>query len=56
MYLYDLIVLIVFIRFTCIYTDLYDYNLMKTDTPVLLFIFLEYVLLFLDDNVDEECE
>ena len=29
---------------------------MNADTLVLLLIFLEYVLLFLDDNVDEECE
>ena len=29
---------------------------MNTETLVLLLIFLEYVLLFLDDNVDEECE
>ena len=29
---------------------------MNSDTLVLLLIFLEYVLLFLDDSVDEECE
>ena len=29
---------------------------MNTDALVLLLIFLEYVLLFLDDNMDEECE
>ena len=29
---------------------------MKIDTLVLLLNILEYVLLFLDDNVDEECE
>ena len=29
---------------------------MKTDTPNVLLIFLEYALLFLDDNADEECE
>ena len=29
---------------------------MNTDRRVLLFIFLEYVPLFLDDNVDKECE
>ena len=29
---------------------------MNTDTLVLLLIFLEYVILPLDDNVDEECE
>ena len=27
---------------------------MNTNTFVLLLIFLEYVLLFLDDNIDEE--
>ena len=27
---------------------------MNTDTLILLFIFLEYTLLFLGDNVDEE--
>ena len=31
-------------------------NLMNTDMPVFLAYFLEYVLLFLDDNVDEEYE
>ena len=30
--------------------------LINTDTLALFFIFLEYVLLFLDDNVDEESE
>ena len=30
-------------------------NCMNTGTHVLLLIFPEYVLLFLDDNVDEEC-
>ena len=29
---------------------------MNANKLVLLLIFLEYVLLFLDDNVDEECE
>ena len=29
---------------------------MKTDTLVFLLIFLEYGLLFVDDNEDEECE
>ena len=29
---------------------------MNTDTHVLLLILLEYVHIFLDDNVDEECE
>ena len=29
---------------------------MNTDTLVLLNMFLEYVLLLLDENVDEECE
>ena len=29
---------------------------MNTGTLVLLLIFLEYALLFLDDNVNEECE
>ena len=29
---------------------------MNRDTLVLLIYFLEYVLLLLDDNVDEECE
>ena len=29
---------------------------MKTDTLVLLLAFLEYVLLFLEDDVDEKCE
>ena len=29
---------------------------MNTDTLLLFSYFLEYVLLFLDDNVDEECE
>ena len=29
---------------------------MNTDTLVLSLIFLEYVLLFLDDNMDEVCE
>ena len=29
---------------------------MNTDTLVLLLIFLEYILLFLDDNVGEECK
>ena len=29
---------------------------MNSDTLVLLLISLEYVLLFLDDSVDEECE
>ena len=29
---------------------------MNTDTLVLFLIFLECVLLFLDDNADEECE
>ena len=29
---------------------------MNTDTLVLLLIFLEYVILPMDDNVDEECE
>ena len=30
--------------------------LMNTDTLFLFSYFLEYVLLFLEDNVDEECE
>ena len=29
---------------------------MNTDIHILLRIFLEYVLLFLDDNVNEKCE
>ena len=29
---------------------------MHTDALILLLSFLEYVLLFLDGNVDEECE
>ena len=29
---------------------------MNTDTLVLLLIFLEYIILPMDDNVDEECE
>ena len=29
---------------------------MNTDTTAILLFFLEYVLLFLDDNEDEECE
>ena len=29
---------------------------MNTETLALLFIFLEYVLSLLDDNVDEKCE
>ena len=29
---------------------------MNTNTVVLLLFFLKYVLLFLEDNVDEECE
>ena len=29
---------------------------MNTDTLAVLLIFLVYILLFLDDNVDEECE
>ena len=29
---------------------------MNTDTLALLLIFLEYVILPMDDNVDEECE
>ena len=29
---------------------------MNTDTLVLLLMFLEYILLFLDDNVGEECK
>ena len=29
---------------------------MNADTFVFLLIFLEHVLLFLDDNVDKECE
>ena len=29
---------------------------MNTDTLLLFSYFLEYVLLFLDDHVDEECE
>ena len=29
---------------------------MNTETLVLLLFFVEYVLLFLDDSVDEECE
>ena len=29
---------------------------MNTDTLVLLLIFLEYILLFLDDDVGEECK
>ena len=29
---------------------------MNTGTFVVLLIFLKYVSLFLDDNVDEECE
>ena len=29
---------------------------MNTDKLVLLLIFVEYVLLFLDDNMDEDCQ
>ena len=29
---------------------------MNTHALVLMLIFLEYVLLFLDENMDEECE
>ena len=31
-----------------------SYNLMNTDT-LLRLLFLEYTLLYLNDNVDEEC-
>ena len=31
-------------------------NLTNTDALVLFLVFLECVLLFLDDNVDEKCE
>ena len=34
----------------------YSYDNKNTDTLVILLIFLEYVPLFLDDNVDEEYE
>ena len=33
-----------------------SYNLMNTETFILLLIFLEYVLESLDDNMTEECE
>ena len=47
-YLCDLFFIFIFI--------LIMINRMNTDALVLLLIFSEYVLLFLDDNVGEECE
>ena len=48
LYLCDLFVIFIFI--------LIMINRMNTDILVLLLMFLEYVLIFLDDNVNEECE
>ena len=33
-----------------------SYNFMNTDTLVFFTYSLDYVMLFLDDNLDEECE
>ena len=50
-YIFDLFFIFIFI-----FTLINHYNLVNTDALVFFAYFLEYVLLFLDDNVDEECE